>query len=57
MLFAKAEDFSSFVVGGENATIDEFPYMAGIIDTSVDLKLADCGGAIINTRSVLTVRS
>lgn len=54
---SKAEDISSFIRGGENATIDEFPYMAGIVDKGAFETSITCGGAIINARSILTVRT
>lgn len=40
----------SAIVGGSDATVEEYPYMAGVFN----LGLPTCGGAIINTRSVLT---
>lgn len=40
----------SAIIGGSDATVEEFPYMAGIFN----LGLYTCGGAIINERSVLT---
>lgn len=43
-------DPAGFIVDGEEATIEEFPYMAGV----VNLGLTSCGGSIINSRSVLT---
>lgn len=46
------EESSKFIVGGEDATIREHPYMAGIFNFGWPL----CGGSIINARSVLTVR-
>jgi hypothetical protein len=46
------DEGSSFIVGGSDATIEDYPYMAGINN----LGLASCGGSIINSRSVLTVR-
>jgi trypsin len=52
-LFAVAsssEDNSKFIVGGRDATIEEFPYMAKISN----LGWPSCGGAIINSRSVLS---
>lgn len=50
--FSNAEDSSNFILGGSNATIEEFPYMIGILTSG----RFTCGGAIINSRSVLTVR-
>jgi hypothetical protein len=40
------------LINGLDAPINAFPYMAGILTNSV----FTCGGAIINFRSVLTVR-
>lgn len=54
--FSKAEQSSSFILGGENATISEFPYMAGIMFDGPWGKNFECGGAIINSKSILTVR-
>jgi secreted trypsin-like serine protease len=51
--FASTEESSSFIVGGEDATVEEYPYMAGILNFG----LSGCGGTIINQRSVLTVRN
>lgn len=42
---------SNFVIGGRDATIEEFPYMAGVRN----LGITYCGGSIINSRTVLTV--
>lgn len=50
--FSKAENSSNFILGGSNATIEEFPHMVGIMNSG----RFSCGGAIINSRSVLTVR-
>jgi secreted trypsin-like serine protease len=46
-----AEETNSFIVRGENATIQQYPFMAGIFNFGIPT----CGGAIINSRSVLTV--
>lgn len=48
---ASAEDASSFIVGGVNATIAEHPYMAGIFNFG----LHACGGSILSASNVLTV--
>jgi secreted trypsin-like serine protease len=50
---ASAEESESipFIVGGENATVEEYPFIAGVYNEGD----WTCGGAIINTRSVLTV--
>lgn len=50
-LTSSSEEISSAIIGGSDATIEEFPYMAGIFN----LGLFNCGGAIISARSVLTV--
>lgn len=44
-------DSGSFIVGGRDASIEDFPYKAGILNLGRSL----CGGSIINSRSVLTV--
>lgn len=44
------EDGSSFIIGGSDATIEDYPYMAGVMN----LGRTSCGGSIINSRSVLT---
>lgn len=51
--FTTANESSNFIVGGSDATIREFPYMAGVLNFG----LASCGGSIINPRSVLTVKN
>lgn len=48
---SQAADQTGFIVGGSNATIEEFPYMAGVMTFGFQL----CGGTIITSRSVLTV--
>lgn len=45
------EDTSGLIIGGSDATIEEFPYMAGVFN----MGLFNCGGSIISARSVLTV--
>ena len=47
---AVTEGGSNFVVGGENATIQDYPYMAGVLNFGIP----SCGGSIITARSVLT---
>jgi secreted trypsin-like serine protease len=49
--FALADEGSKFIVGGSDATIEEYPYMAGILNFG----WSSCGGTIINQRSILTV--
>lgn len=49
--FSQAERQTGFIVGGSDATINEFPYMAGIQTFGI----TGCGGSIITSRSVLTV--
>lgn len=53
--FAKSEAaVSPFIVGGNNATVGQFPYFVSIrYGTALT---HGCGGGIINTRYVLTVR-
>lgn len=41
---------SQFIVGGEDATVEDHPYMAGVFVLGFPL----CTGAIISSRSVLT---
>lgn len=48
---AFAEENSNFIVGGSDATIEEYPYMAGILNFG----WSSCGGTIITPRSILTV--
>lgn len=50
---AFGESPSNAIIGGSDATIDEYPYMAGIIH----MGMFNCGGSIISARSVLTVRA
>lgn len=47
------QDASPFVVNGEDARIEDFPYMAKVWNLRYPL----CGGAILTSRSVLTVRN
>lgn len=49
-LVTSSENDAGFIVGGEDAFIENYPYMAGIMN----LGLFNCGGSIINSRSVLT---
>ena len=46
-----AEDTSNFIVGGSDATIRDYPYMAGVLNFGV----STCGGSILTSRSILTV--
>lgn len=46
------QNVSEFVVNGEDASIRDFPYMAKVWN----LNWPACGGAILTSRSVLTVR-
>lgn len=41
---------TAFIVGGQDATVEDHPYMAAVLN----LGLPGCGGSIISTRSVLT---
>lgn len=41
---------TAFIVGGQDANIEDHPYMAAIFNFG----LKSCGGSIINTRHVLT---
>lgn len=45
------EDISKSVINGEDASIEDHPYMAHVYT----LFLSTCGGSILNSRSVLTV--
>lgn len=45
-----SEDLSSFIVNGEDASIHQYPYMAGVFNFG----WPSCGGSIISARSVLT---
>lgn len=45
------EDLAGLIIGGSDATIEEFSYMAGVFT----LGLFRCGGSVISARSVLTV--
>jgi hypothetical protein len=47
------EGISQHVVNGEDARIEDYPYMAHIFTT----RLPTCGGAILTPRSVLSVRN
>lgn len=46
------EDFSSSVINGEDASIEDHPYMAKVYT----LFIPTCGSAILNSRNVLTVK-
>lgn len=46
------EEISSYVINGEDARIEEHPYMAHVYS----LMLPTCGGSILTRRSVLTVK-
>jgi secreted trypsin-like serine protease len=46
------EEVSSFIINGQNASIEDFPYMAGVFTRG----WFTCGGAILNSRTILTVR-
>jgi secreted trypsin-like serine protease len=50
---AEASKNEEFIVGGEDASISDYPYMAGVLNFG----LPSCGGSIITSRSVLTVNS
>lgn len=52
--FASAEDVSNFIIGGSDAALGQFPYMISI-RFSPDLRHG-CGGGILNTRWILTVK-
>lgn len=51
VVHAFGESPSNAIIGGSDATIEEYPYMAGIIH----MGMFNCGAAIISARSVLTV--
>lgn len=46
-----AEEISGSIVNGEDASIQDYPYMAKVWVTFY----AMCGGSILSSRSVLTV--
>jgi secreted trypsin-like serine protease len=46
------EDISKSVINGEDASIEDHPYMAHVFT----LFMSTCGGSILNTRNVLTVK-
>lgn len=50
VLAVVAADKTAFIVGGQDATVEDHPYMAAVFNFG----LPSCGGAIISTRSVLT---
>lgn len=52
LALASNEEISQTVINGEDAFIEDHPYM-GIIYT---LFLPTCGSSILNSRSVLTVK-
>jgi secreted trypsin-like serine protease len=51
--FVAADGGSNFIVGGEDAHVADYPYMAGVLNFG----LPSCGGSIITARSVLTVKN
>lgn len=46
----KSEEISSTIVNGENARIQDFPYMATVSLGPITI----CGGSIISSRSVIS---
>lgn len=50
VLAVVSADKTAFIVGGQDATVEDHPYMAAVFNFG----LPGCGGAIISTRSVLT---
>lgn len=44
------EESSSFIIGGSDASVEHYPYMAGVMNFG----MTSCGGSIISPRSVLT---
>ncbi|KRT78368.1 Trypsin, partial [Oryctes borbonicus] len=57
--FSKTYNISSqpFIIGGENASLGEFPYIAAIGfegDGPDDVKWGDCGGSLISENFILT---
>jgi secreted trypsin-like serine protease len=46
------EEISQLIVNGENARVEDHPYMVNVASTG----LSYCGGAILTARSVVTVR-
>lgn len=51
---ACTNDHGSFIVGGNDATIQEYPFMARILNFG--LSPLGCGGSIVSASNVLTVR-
>lgn len=50
VLAVVSADKTAFIVGGQDATVQDHPYMAAVFNFG----LPSCGGSIISTRSVLT---
>jgi secreted trypsin-like serine protease len=48
---SQCEQISNFIVNGEDASVQDHPYMAKVWVATFPM----CGSAILNTRSVLTV--
>lgn len=49
-LSSSSENGAEFIIGGEDASIEQYPYMAGVLNLGVKY----CGGSIISSRNVLT---
>lgn len=49
-LVTSNETNGGFIIDGEDASIEDYPYMAGILN----LGISSCGGSIITSRNVLT---
>lgn len=47
---ASSEHVERFIIGGEDVSIQEHPYMAGVLNLGLNV----CGGSIISSRNVLT---
>lgn len=47
---ATSESGEQFIIDGEDASIEQYPYMAGIMNFG----FSNCGGSIISSRNVLT---
>lgn len=46
-----SKNASSYIVGGNDASVENYPYTARILNFGIP----SCGGAVISARSVLTV--
>jgi secreted trypsin-like serine protease len=53
----RCEEISSFIVGGQNASVGQFPHMVSVLFFIPELNehIPGAGGGILNRRWVLTV--